>query len=88
MERATAAELTRYGTIEKIDMVEIDKMVVDACSVHAADILEALRRGSPYTTRTGLNLSATRSAYDLIVDSTDLVGRGSILRSTEIATRR
>ena len=27
----TVRELTRYETIEKIDMVEIDKMVVDAC---------------------------------------------------------
>ncbi len=27
----TVRELTRYETIEKIDMVEIDKLVVDVC---------------------------------------------------------
>lgn len=34
-------ELTRYKTIESIDFVEIDEMVVEVCKVFAAD--QALR---------------------------------------------
>lgn len=82
----TVKELTRYKTIENIDMVEIDSMVVDACReflptvscrlndprvhVHIDDGLRFVRR--------------VENQYDLIiVDSTDPIGPGEGLFTTE-----
>jgi len=82
----TVRELTRYSSIERIDMVEIDKFVVDACreflpqlsgrlvdprvTVHYADGLKFVR--------------TKRNEYDLIiVDSTDPFGPGEGLFTRE-----
>ena len=79
-------ELTRYPSIQKIDMVEIDESVVRACQKYF-----------PITT-TGLNdprvsmmfedglafVKNTKNIYDLIiVDSTDPIGPGEGLFSME-----
>ena len=82
----TLRELTRYDTLEHIDMVEIDKAVVDACreylpflayklddkrvDIHYADGLKFVR--------------AKQNEYDLIiVDSTDPFGPGEGLFTKE-----
>ena len=82
----TLRELLRYPTIAHIDLVEIDSMVVDVCreylpftackmndsrvTIHYEDGLEYVRR--------------FRGAYDLIVvDSTDPIGPGESLFTTE-----
>lgn len=82
----TVRELTRYNSVEQIDMVEIDKKVVDVC-------LESL----PFTSsklndsrvnlyfEDGLKFVKTKSnEYDLIiVDSTDPIGPGTELFTQE-----
>ncbi|HHV65539.1 MAG TPA: polyamine aminopropyltransferase [Peptococcaceae bacterium] len=82
----TVRELTRYDTIESIDMVEIDQQVVDVC-----------RRYLPQTScklddprvklhfEDGLKFVRTKeNAYDLIiVDSTDPFGPGEGLFTKE-----
>ncbi|MCC0685875.1 polyamine aminopropyltransferase [Clostridioides sp. ZZV14-6345] len=82
----TVRELSRYPQIEKIDMVEIDKMVVDVskeymdiCSCKLDD-----KRVSLYF-EDGVNFvkCAQDKSYDLIiVDSTDPIGPGEGLFST------
>ncbi|MCC0701033.1 polyamine aminopropyltransferase [Clostridioides sp. ZZV15-6383] len=83
----TVRELSRYPQIEKIDMVEIDKMVVDVskeymdiCSCKLDD-----KRVSLYF-EDGVNFvkCAQDKSYDLIiVDSTDPIGPGEGLFSTD-----
>ncbi|AWH76655.1 polyamine aminopropyltransferase [Clostridioides difficile] len=83
----TVRELSRYPQIEKIDMVEIDKMVVDVskeymdiCSCKLDD-----KRVSLYF-EDGVNFvkCADDKSYDLIiVDSTDPIGPGEGLFSTD-----
>ncbi|HDF2339212.1 spermidine synthase [Clostridioides difficile] len=83
----TVRELSRYPQIEKIDMVEIDKMVVDVskeymdiCSCKLDD-----KRVSLYF-EDGVNFvkCAHDKSYDLIiVDSTDPIGPGEGLFSTD-----
>ncbi len=83
----TVRELSRYPQIEKIDMVEIDKMVVDVskeymdiCSCKLND-----ERVSLYF-EDGVNFvkCAQDKSYDLIiVDSTDPIGPGEGLFSTD-----
>ncbi|MCC0782229.1 polyamine aminopropyltransferase [Clostridioides sp. ES-S-0108-01] len=83
----TVRELSRYPQIEKIDMVEIDKMVVDVskeymdiCSCKLDD-----KRVSLYF-EDGVNFvkCACDKSYDLIiVDSTDPIGPGEGLFSTD-----
>ncbi|HGM3508141.1 TPA: polyamine aminopropyltransferase [Clostridioides difficile] len=83
----TVRELSRYPQIEKIDMVEIDKMVVDVskeymdiCSCKLDD-----ERVSLYF-EDGVNFvkCAQDKSYDLIiVDSTDPIGPGEGLFSTD-----
>lgn len=82
----TVRELTRYPSIEKIDMVDIDEMVVKAC-----------RKFLPFTARKlddprvtlyfedGLKFVRTvENSYDLIiVDSTDPFGPGEGLFTKE-----
>lgn len=81
-----ARELSKYNTIEKIDVVEIDPRVVEVCreylpntaqgfsdprvELHFMDGLKFVRR--------------TNNAYDLIiVDSTDPFGPGEVLFTRE-----
>ena len=82
----TVRELTRYAHIERIDMVEIDKMVVDAC-------LEFLPQTSCKLSDSRVNLlfedglkfvRTKQNEYDLIiVDSTDPFGPGEGLFTKE-----
>jgi spermidine synthase len=82
----TVRELTRYASIERIDMVEIDKMVVDAC-------LEFLHQTSCSLSDPRVNifyedgLKFVRDKVDqydlIIVDSTDPFGPGEGLFTKE-----
>lgn len=79
-------ELTRYPGIEKIDMVEIDRMVVAACREYLPQT--ACKLGDPRVTvyyEDGLRfVRAKENAYDLIlVDSTDPFGPGEGLFTRE-----
>lgn len=79
-------ELTRYGGIEKIDLVEIDKMVVDACRKYlpqTAGKLDDPRVSIHY--ENGLRfVRSHENEYDLIiVDSTDPFGPGEGLFTKE-----
>ncbi len=80
----TVRELTRYPHIEKIDMVEIDEMVVRACEkylpITASKLTEP--RVSLYF-EDGLKfIHGKENVYDLIlVDSTDPIGPGEGLFS-------
>ncbi|SMB96309.1 spermidine synthase [Desulfonispora thiosulfatigenes DSM 11270] len=82
----TIRELTRYKTIENIDMVEIDKLVVDVCKEYfplTASQLEDPRVNIFY--EDGLKFVRTKKdKYDLIiVDSTDPFGPGEGLFTKE-----
>lgn len=75
----TVRELVRYKTIEKIDMVEIDKLVVDVCREYFPNSTSGL--DDPRVTlyfQDGLKyVSEKTDEYDLIiVDSTDPIGPG------------
>ena len=79
-------ELCRYATIEHIDMVEIDQMVVDACRAHLQQT--ACKLDDPRVSlcfEDGLKFIRTReNEYDLIiVDSTDPFGPGEGLFTRE-----
>lgn len=79
-------ELTRYGSIEQIDMVEIDEMVVKACREYLPQT--ACKLDDPRVTihfEDGLRFVRTKeNAYDLIiVDSTDPFGPGEGLFTRE-----
>ncbi len=79
-------ELTRYETIERIDMVEIDKMVVEACKEYLPQTALKLddKRVNIYY-QDGLKFVRGKSSeYDLvIVDSTDPFGPGEGLFTKE-----
>ena len=79
-------ELARYPTIKQMDMVEIDKMVVDACIEHLPQTAHALNdpRLNLYF-EDGLKFVRTKqNEYDLIVvDSTDPFGPGEGLFTKE-----
>lgn len=82
----TVRELTRYPSIEKIDMVEIDKMVVDVCREYLP--LTASKLDEPRVQlyfEDGLKFVRFKeNAYDLIiVDSTDPFGPGEGLFTKE-----
>lgn len=82
----TIRELTKYSTIEKIDMVEIDEMVVKACQEYlpqTAQKLDDKRLTIHY--EDGLRFVRTKQEeYDLIiVDSTDPFGPGEGLFTRE-----
>ncbi|MFA5456314.1 MAG: polyamine aminopropyltransferase [Synergistaceae bacterium] len=82
----TVRELTRYSTIEKIDMVEIDKMVVEACLEYMPQTSSKL--SDPRVTiyyEDGLKFVRDKvNMYDLIiVDSTDPFGPGEGLFTKE-----
>lgn len=82
----TVRELTRYEGIERIDMVEIDKMVVDACRDFLPQTACKLydKRVNLFF-EDGLKFVRTRqNEYDLIiVDSTDPFGPGEGLFTKE-----
>ncbi|KGK86900.1 spermidine synthase [Desulfosporosinus sp. HMP52] len=82
----TVRELTRYNTIEKIDMVEIDKMVVDVCRKFFPQT--ACKLDDPRVQlyfEDGLKFVRSKeNSYDLIiVDSTDPFGPGEGLFTKE-----
>jgi len=82
----TIRELVRYDAIEKIDMVEIDKAVVDACIEHLPQLACGL--SDPRVNifyEDGLKFVRTKeNTYDLvIVDSTDPFGPGEGLFTKE-----
>ncbi len=82
----TVRELTRYSTIEHIDMVEIDKAVVDTCVKYLPQL--SCKLNDPRVTihyDDGLRfVRQKQSAYDLIiVDSTDPFGPGEGLFTKE-----
>lgn len=79
-------ELTKYDSIEKIDMVEIDEMVVDACRKYLPQT--ACKLDDPRVNirfEDGLRFVRTKeNEYDLIiVDSTDPFGPGEGLFTKE-----
>ncbi|BCN31380.1 polyamine aminopropyltransferase [Anaeromicropila herbilytica] len=82
----TIRELTRYSTIEQIDMVEIDPMVVSACQEYIPQTACKLtdERVHIYY-EDGLKFVRTKNnEYDLvIVDSTDPFGPGEGLFTKE-----
>lgn len=82
----TVRELTRYKTIENIDMVEIDKLVVDICREYLPQTASKLddSRVNLYF-EDGLKFVRTKeNEYDLIiVDSTDPFGPGEGLFTKE-----
>lgn len=82
----TVRELVRYESIEKIDMVEIDKLVVDVCREYFPRSTSGLddERVSLYF-EDGLKFVQEKiDAYDLIiVDSTDPIGPGEGLFTRE-----
>jgi spermidine synthase len=82
----TVRELTRYCTIEHIDMVEIDKMVVDVCRKYLPQT--ACKLDDPRVQlyfEDGLKFVRSKeNVYDLIiVDSTDPFGPGEGLFTRE-----
>ncbi len=82
----TVRELTKYSTIEKIDMVEIDEMVVDVCKEFLPQTASKL--DDPRVTlyfEDGLKfVRRIENDYDLIiVDSTDPFGPGEGLFTKE-----
>lgn len=82
----TVRELARYNTIEKIDMVEIDQMVVDVSLKYLPTMSCALSdpRVSLYYEDGIEFVKHKKSEYDLIlVDSTDPVGPGEGLFTRE-----
>ena len=79
-------ELTRYNTIEHIDMVEIDDMVVEACKVYLPKTSCALEDERVHIFyQDGLKYVRDKeNEYDLIiVDSTDPFGPGEGLFTKE-----
>lgn len=82
----TVRELTRYNTIEQIDMVEIDQMVVDVCKEYFPSTAAKLDdpRVSIYY-EDGLKfVRSKKDEYDfIIVDSTDPFGPGEGLFTKE-----
>jgi spermidine synthase len=82
----TVRELTRYAGIEHIDMVEIDKMVVDACLEFLPQTSAKLKdKRVNLCFEDGLKFVRTKqNEYDLIiVDSTDPFGPGEGLFTKE-----
>ncbi|MFZ5973917.1 MAG: polyamine aminopropyltransferase [Bacillota bacterium] len=82
----TVRELTRYASVERIDMVDIDKLVVDVCREYLPQTSCRLddKRVNLYF-EDGLKFVRFKeNAYDLIiVDSTDPFGPGEGLFTKE-----
>lgn len=85
----TVRELTRYSTIEKIDMVEIDELVVKASKEFLPFTASKLDdpRVNLYFEDGIKFVDGKNNMYDLIiVDSTDPIGPGEGLFTTEFYT--
>ena len=86
----TVRELTRYASIERIDMVEIDEMVTRACQEHmplTASKLVDSRVQLIFDDGLTFVKEAAAGSYDLIiVDSTDPINVGAGLFTTEFYT--
>ena len=86
----TVRELTRYASIEQIDMVEIDEVVPRACQEHLSLTASKLTDGRvSLIFNDGLKFVANAKAgsYDLIiVDSTDPISVGAGLFTLEFYT--
>lgn len=85
----TVREITRYSTIEKIDMVEIDEMVVRVSQKYLPITAEKLEdpRVNLYFEDGIEFVKGKENMYDLIlVDSTDPIGPGEGLFTTEFYT--
>ena len=85
----TVRELTRYNTIEKIDMVEIDERVVRLCEKYIPLTSSKLtdKRVSLYFEDGIEFIKKTKEKYDLIIgDSTDPIGPGEGLFTVEFYT--
>jgi spermidine synthase len=82
----TVRELVRYHQVEEIDLVEVDKLVVDVCREYlpaTAGALDDPRVTIHYTDGVEY-MRDCRTKYDLIiVDSTDPVGPGEGLFTRE-----
>ncbi|MGE5495482.1 MAG: polyamine aminopropyltransferase [Burkholderiales bacterium] len=82
----TVRELTKYKTIEHIDMVEIDKQVVDVCLEYLPSLTCSLKDERVHIHyEDGLKFVRSKhNLYDLIiVDSTDPFGPGEGLFTKE-----
>ncbi len=84
----TARELSRYPSIESIDMVEIDKRVVELCRLYLPQTADRLSRDKRihlyYADGAAFIAGSPDGSYDLIlVDSTDPIGPGEGLFTTE-----
>ena len=82
----TVRELAKYKSIETIDMVEIDRMVVDACKEFLPTVASKLNDSRVRIfIDDGLRfVRSVENKYDLIiVDSTDPFGPGEGLFTTE-----
>lgn len=85
----TVRELTRYNNIEKIDMVEIDELVVKASIEHLPFTSNKLSdpRVNLYFEDGIKFVKGKENLYDLIIiDSTDPIGPGEGLFTTEFYT--
>lgn len=86
----TVRELTRYATIEHIDMVEIDEVVTRSCQEHlpqTAGKLTDPRVNLIFDDGLKFVRKADAGSYDLIlVDSTDPISVGAGLFTTEFYT--
>jgi len=85
----TAREILRYNTIKRVDMVEIDEMVVRACRKYLPLTATKLddKRLHLYFEDGIKFIIAKEDMYDLIiVDSTDPIGPGEGLFTTEFYT--
>ena len=79
-------ELTRYSTIERIDLVEIDELVVEVCKKHLPQTACCFGDERVHITyQDGLKfIRRCENQYDLIiVDSTDPMGPGEGLFTKE-----
>ncbi len=77
-----AREVCRYPDVGRVDLVEIDKLVVDACLEYLPDVSGHLKDNRVYYHFTdGVEFAAQcRSDYDvIIVDSSDPVGPAQAL---------
>src|SRR5665647_3377274 len=82
----TVRELVRYASIKKIDMVEIDQMVVEVCQEYFPNSTSGLKdKRVTLHFEDGLKFVEGKTAlYDLIiVDSTDPIGPGEGLFTRE-----
>ena len=84
----TVREVVRHDTVEKVEMVEIDGMVVEACKKYLPEISVALNEPNPkldLKIRDGIqHMADATNEYDvIIVDCSDPIGPGEGLFTPE-----